>query len=74
MKRSNIRDQKRKFKQKSVGTSTNLPDFCDFDCKFASFPEVDAVGACRREQGIFCTLFNRYNNKNNKCLDRIKQK
>lgn len=45
-----------------------LPQFCDFSCPHADFPPVDAVGACRREQGVYCKLLDRFNNRNNRCL------
>jgi hypothetical protein len=45
-----------------------LPVYCDFSCPHAAFPPADAVGACRREVGVYCSLLNRYNNKNGACL------
>ena len=47
-----------------------FPLFCDYACPHAAFPPADAVGACRREQGVFCTLLTRFNNKNGPCLAR----
>ncbi len=49
---------------------TNLPKYCDFTCKFASFAPEDAVGACRREQAVYCTLLKEFNNKNAPCAAR----
>jgi len=46
----------------------DLPMFCDFSCKYASFGKEDVSGACRREQAVYCTILRKYNNKNNKCL------
>jgi hypothetical protein len=46
----------------------DLPDFCDFDCPHASFPLRDSIGACRREQAVYCTLFKQLNNKHTSCL------
>ena len=45
-----------------------LPVYCDFSCPHAAFPPGDAVGACRREVGVYCSLLNRYNNKNAACV------
>jgi hypothetical protein len=47
-----------------------FPLFCDYACIHASFPPTDAVGACRKEAGVYCTLLKRYNNKNAACLAR----
>ena len=52
----------------SMGTPANQLLFCDFCCPHAAFPPVDAMGACRREAGVYCTLLKRYNNKNAACL------
>ncbi len=48
----------------------DLPLFCDFTCRFADFAQPDSVGACHREQAVFCTLLNRYHNKHAGCLVR----
>jgi hypothetical protein len=50
--------------------TADLPEFCDFDCRHASFSPPDASGACRRDQAIWCALVSRYNNKNARCLAR----
>lgn len=56
---------------KQHGTSVaELPQFCDYLCKHASFAPSDSVGACRREQAVYCVLLKRYNNKNASCLAR----
>jgi hypothetical protein len=47
-----------------------LPQLCDFDCTHASFPPGDIVGACRKEQAVYCTLLKKFNNRHNKCLAR----
>jgi hypothetical protein len=57
--------RKKSIKKKPEVT---LPMFCDFTCKYAEFAEKDSVGACRREQAVFCSLEKKYNNKNAKCL------
>ncbi|MCL6099860.1 MAG: hypothetical protein AB1775_06820 [Bacteroidota bacterium] len=46
----------------------NFPPFCDYSCKYSSFAAPDAIGACRKDLAVWCKLFKRYNNKNNKCF------
>ncbi|MBI3194497.1 MAG: hypothetical protein HYZ34_08550 [Ignavibacteriae bacterium] len=46
----------------------SLPMFCDFNCRYAEFAENDSVGACRREQAVFCMFIKKYNKKHAKCL------
>ncbi|MDH3251286.1 MAG: hypothetical protein OEM41_00765 [Ignavibacteria bacterium] len=55
---------------KSAAKAKELPMFCDYHCPHAAFPPLDAVGACRREQAVWCGLFSAYNNKNASCLGR----
>ncbi len=56
--------EKKKFDVK------DLPQYCDFTCAFASFAPADAVGACRREQAVYCTILREFNNKNARCAAR----
>ena len=49
----------------------SLPLYCDFSCPKSDFPPTDAVGACRREQAVWCNVLNAYNNKNARCKVRI---
>ncbi len=46
----------------------SLPSYCDYNCPYATFAPTDAVGACRREQAVYCTLIKKYNNKNARCI------
>jgi len=48
----------------------SLPVYCDFSCAHASIASPDAVGACRREQAVYCTVLDTYNVKNSLCLVR----
>ncbi len=48
----------------------NLPAYCDFSCPYASFASPDAVGACRRDQAVYCSLLDAYNMKNAICIMR----
>lgn len=47
-----------------------LPLYCDYSCEHARFAAEDAVGACRREVGVLCTILNAYVNKNAFCQVR----
>ncbi len=49
---------------------TTLPKFCDYSCRYGSFAPADAVGACRREQAVYCKLLKEFNNKNAPCAAR----
>lgn len=49
----------------------NLPAFCDYGCPHAGFPPPDAVGACRREQAVFCGILGNLTPKNGTC--RVRQ-
>ena len=53
---------------KSQVSADSLPLYCDFSCPHAEFPPADAVGACRREQAVWCGMEKKYNVKNGKCL------
>jgi len=54
-------------KEKGMGKA-RLTAYCDFQCLHAEFPSRDAVGACRREQAVYCALFGRFNKKNGACI------
>lgn len=58
-------------KQKPVPA---FPLFCDFSCPHAGFAPSQAVGACRREQAVYCAFFRSLNNKHSLCLDRKKRR
>ena len=47
-----------------------LPVYCDFTCTYASFASPDAVGACRREQAVYCLVLDTFNMKHSLCLTR----
>jgi len=51
-----------------------FPLYCDFSCPHASFAHEQSVGACRREQGVYCAFFRTLNNKHSLCLDRKKKR
>jgi hypothetical protein len=62
---------KRKLPQKKYSPKQqNLPVYCDFSCTYSSFTSPEAVGACRRDQAVYCTLFDTYNMKHSLCLVR----
>ncbi len=56
--------------KKSGEAVENLPVYCDFSCRFASFAPADSVGACRRDQAVYCKLLRQYNSKNSRCAAR----
>lgn len=56
----------------SAEAGRELPLYCDYMCPKAEFPSVDAVGACRTEQAVWCSAVKRFNKKNGKCLVREK--
>lgn len=58
----------KKGKEKKQNPQNPFPQYCDYFCKHASFTGPESSGACRREISVWCKYFNRYNNKNNKCL------
>ncbi|MBI5645968.1 MAG: hypothetical protein HY962_03475 [Ignavibacteriae bacterium] len=45
-----------------------IPPHCDFSCQYAAFGDPSAVGACRRDVGVWCKAAMRYNNKHARCL------
>ncbi len=45
-----------------------LPAFCDYHCPYAAFAGPDAVGACRRELAVYCTIAGAYVTKNSPCV------
>ena len=47
-----------------------FPSFCDYSCEYAEFSDPNSIGACRKELAVWCSYFDRYNNKNNKCLGK----
>jgi hypothetical protein len=53
-----------------TGRRENYPLHCDLTCRFAGFAPPAAVGACRRDQAVYCTAFSALNNKNSLCLGR----
>jgi hypothetical protein len=50
----------------------SLPLYCDYSCEHANFAGVDAVGACRRDVGVYCAILDSYVNKHSKCQVRKK--
>ena len=51
-----------------------LPVFCDYTCTYAAFAPDDAIGACRKELAVYCTLLEQFNNKNSRCIARGDQR
>jgi len=59
-----------KKKKEGEPELSSLPLFCDYSCRYAAFPPVSAVGACRREQAVFCSILKTYRRKNDRCAAR----
>jgi hypothetical protein len=58
-------------KARGAGTPVaNLHMFCDFSCPYAEFAPPQAVGACRREQAVYCAFYREFNSKHSFCLAR----
>ena len=52
-------------------------DFCDLECKYASFPNEDAVdgsGSCRTFIALYCKKKRSYVHKNLPCPDKVQRK
>jgi hypothetical protein len=54
--------------KKKLILKEKLPAYCGYSCKYADFTLEDSIGACRREQAVYCKLAGKFNNKNSKCL------
>ena len=51
-------------------------EFCDLNCRYASWPEdkaVDGSGSCRTFQAIYCAKKKRHVHKNMPCMDKKKR-
>jgi hypothetical protein len=62
-------------KSKVISTERLSLEFCDFNCRFASWPKdeaLDGSGSCRTFQAIFCKKKNRPVHKNAPCPDKEK--
>lgn len=52
-------------------------EFCDLECKYASFPVEDAIdgaGSYRTFVALFCKKKKTYVHKNLPCKDKVKKK
>ena len=52
-------------------------DFCDLECKYASFPKEDAVDgsrSCRTFVALYCSKKKSYVHKNLPCKDKVPKK
>ncbi|MDT8325628.1 MAG: hypothetical protein RRA94_16050 [Bacteroidota bacterium] len=48
----------------------SFPLYCDYSCAHADFSDPCAVGACRRDVGVWCRKAGRLHNKHARCLFR----
>ena len=51
----------------------DLPEYCDFSCRYAAFAPPEISGACRREQAVHCTLAREWNGKHARCRVRVER-
>lgn len=49
---------------------SDYPEYCDYSCPYAGFADAAAVGACRRDVGVWCEAAGRHNNKHTRCIMR----
>ena len=49
------------------------PVYCDYSCPHADFTDPCAVGACRRDVGVWCARAGKFNNKHARCLFRARE-
>lgn len=54
----------------SSAAGEEFPLYCDFSCPHADFSDPCAVGACRRDIGVWCGKARRFHNKHARCLFR----
>ncbi len=72
MKKANPQRSTTERSRRPTPHAPAFPLFCDFSCPHAGFAPSDAVGACRREQAVYCAFFRSLNDKNSLCLSRKK--
>ena len=54
--------------QNDSASGGELPLYCDYSCPHADFSDPSAVGACRRDIGVWCGKAGRFHNKHARCL------
>jgi hypothetical protein len=50
--------------------SEEYPLYCDYSCPHSAFSDPCAVGACRRDVGVWCGKARRLHSKHARCLFR----
>lgn len=68
-----MRSRKKSASGKPLPAHGALPAYCDYSCPHAGFASKEAVGDCRKELAVYCSLLKRFNAKNNKCLVPVKK-
>ena len=53
-------------------TEDKYPHYCDYSCRYSAFSDPCAVGACRRDVGVWCGKARRLHSKHAPCLFRPK--
>ena len=56
--------------QDGSASEQEFPLYCDYSCPHADFSDPCAVGACRRDIGVWCGKAGRFHNKHARCLFR----
>ncbi len=59
-------------KEHKAERGEEFPLYCDYSCPHADFSDPCAVGACRRDVGVWCVKAQRLHNKHARCLFRRK--
>ena len=57
-------------KPRRMAAKDTLPEYCDFSCPHSAFSDPCAVGACRRDVGVWCGKAKRLHSKHARCLFR----
>lgn len=63
-----VRSKRDEGKDENKAAAETYQDYCDFSCPHAAFSDPCAVGACRRDIGVWCRKAGRYHNKHARCL------
>jgi hypothetical protein len=63
-----MRSGNKKSDGKRPAATGDLPLFCDYSCPHADFAPKEAVGDCRKELAVYCSLLKQFNTKNKRCL------
>jgi hypothetical protein len=57
-------------KKRPSAAVEEFPQYCDYSCRYSAFSDPCAVGACRRDVGVWCSKAQRLHSKHARCLFR----